>query len=168
MKNKDFIIDFVKKNCFLSNSFGEPTSMLDFARIHSRPTSSSTLSSSLGDSGVVLHLPTRRGWRRFRTQTLLPNGSKTRLLPPAPMLEDLILSCFSFCRISRSELPTSGTRRNSPWRTWRACYWSLPPSRRAKSRPFSAGSWEMSRTLQWRIWGFRVVQVILSLGKKVD
>ncbi|KZV47340.1 scarecrow-like protein 22-like [Dorcoceras hygrometricum] len=38
--------DFFKKNCFLDSSFVEPTSVLDSARISSRPTSSSTLSSS--------------------------------------------------------------------------------------------------------------------------
>ncbi|KAL0339285.1 UNVERIFIED_CONTAM: Scarecrow-like protein 6 [Sesamum angustifolium] len=40
-----------EKNCFVNNSFGEPTSVLDSARISSRPTSSSTLSSSLGGGG---------------------------------------------------------------------------------------------------------------------
>ncbi|PIN09668.1 hypothetical protein CDL12_17752 [Handroanthus impetiginosus] len=57
VKNRTFITDssaalssyFFKKNCFLNNnSFCEPTSVLDSARITSRPTSSSTLSSSHG------------------------------------------------------------------------------------------------------------------------
>ncbi|KAL1548672.1 hypothetical protein AAHA92_16876 [Salvia divinorum] len=51
VKNKDFISDFINKSCFLNSSFGEPTSVLDSARIPSRPTSSSTLSSSLGGGG---------------------------------------------------------------------------------------------------------------------
>ncbi|KAI3444725.1 hypothetical protein Pfo_001390 [Paulownia fortunei] len=59
VKNKTFITDrsaavpsyFFKKNCLLDNSFGEPTSVLDSARISRRPTSSSTLSSSLGGGG---------------------------------------------------------------------------------------------------------------------
>ncbi|GER44871.1 GRAS family transcription factor [Striga asiatica] len=58
--NKKFVSDFApqissdylfQKNCFLnrnSYSFVEPTSVLDSARIPSRPASSSTLSSSLG------------------------------------------------------------------------------------------------------------------------
>ncbi|KAK6120561.1 hypothetical protein DH2020_045692 [Rehmannia glutinosa] len=60
VKNKDFIITdsnqavssyFVKNNCFFnSNSFGEPTSVLD-SRISGGPTSSSTLSSSRGGGG---------------------------------------------------------------------------------------------------------------------
>ncbi|XP_073291304.1 scarecrow-like protein 22 [Primulina huaijiensis] len=43
--------DFFKKNCFLDSSFVEPTSVLDSARISSRPTSSSTLSSSFCGGG---------------------------------------------------------------------------------------------------------------------
>ncbi|XP_075519237.1 uncharacterized protein LOC142553116 [Primulina tabacum] len=43
--------DFFKKNCFLDSGFVEPTSVLDSARISSRPTSSSTLSSSFCGGG---------------------------------------------------------------------------------------------------------------------
>ncbi|KAL3649443.1 hypothetical protein CASFOL_005846 [Castilleja foliolosa] len=58
--NKRFFPDTVpsthlfKKNCNFSinhSNFGEPTSVLDSAKIPSRPTSSSTLSSSLGGGG---------------------------------------------------------------------------------------------------------------------
>ncbi|PIN10750.1 hypothetical protein CDL12_16649 [Handroanthus impetiginosus] len=60
VKNRGFTITdsnpvissyFLKKNCLLNNSFGEPTSVLDSPRIASRPTSSSTLSSSHGGGG---------------------------------------------------------------------------------------------------------------------
>ncbi|KAG8391619.1 hypothetical protein BUALT_Bualt01G0206200 [Buddleja alternifolia] len=49
--NKHFITDFSFFNNNNNSSFGEPTSVLDSARISSRPSSSSTLSSSHGGGG---------------------------------------------------------------------------------------------------------------------
>ncbi|KAH6822986.1 GRAS family transcription factor [Perilla frutescens var. hirtella] len=101
VKNKDFITDFVKKNCFLSNSFGEPTSVLDSARIPSRPTSSSTLSSSLGGGGggaastdtagvaAVSDTNPSPKWQQDSTTATSSNagGPDSELLPVPPSLE---------------------------------------------------------------------------------
>lgn len=108
VKNKDFITDFVRKNCFLSNSFGEPTSVLDSARIPSRPTSSSTLSSSLGGGGgstsgggggaastdtagvaAVSDTNPSPKWQQDSTTATSSNagGADSELLPVPPSLE---------------------------------------------------------------------------------
>ncbi|KAI3449097.1 hypothetical protein Pfo_005762 [Paulownia fortunei] len=109
VKNKAFTITdcspavssyFFKKNCFLSNSFGEPTSVLD-SRIPSGPTSSSTLSSSLGGGGggggstdtarvaaVSDANPTPK-WQQDSTTATSSNagGADSELLPNPPSLE---------------------------------------------------------------------------------
>lgn len=107
VKNRDFITDFVKKSCFLSSSFGEPTSVLDSARIPSRPTSSSTLSSSLGGGGgstgggggaastdtagvaAVSDTNPSPKWQQDSTTATSSNagGADSELLPVPPSLE---------------------------------------------------------------------------------
>ncbi|XP_057807359.1 scarecrow-like protein 6 isoform X1 [Salvia miltiorrhiza] len=102
VKNRDFITDFVRKGCFLSSSFGEPTSVLDSARIPSRPTSSSTLSSSLGGStggggaastdtaGVAAVSDTNPSpkWQQDSTTATSSNaGGGADLLPVLPSLD---------------------------------------------------------------------------------
>ncbi|KAL2234031.1 scarecrow-like protein 6 [Sesamum indicum] len=115
VKNKSFIADssaavssyFSKKNCFLNNSFGEPTSVLDSARISSRPTSSSTLSSSHGGGGgstgggggaastdtagvaAVSDTNPSPKWQQDSTTATSSNagGANSELLPIPPSLE---------------------------------------------------------------------------------
>ncbi|KAL1543387.1 scarecrow-like protein 6 [Salvia divinorum] len=101
VKNRDFITDFVKKGSFLSSGFGEPTSVLDSARIRSRPTSSSTLSSSLGGGGAAASTDTAGvaavsdtnpspKWQQDSTTATSSNAGgapDSDLLPVPPSLE---------------------------------------------------------------------------------
>ncbi|KAG6435651.1 hypothetical protein SASPL_100525 [Salvia splendens] len=85
----DFLVkntDFIKKDCF---SFGEPTSVLDSARI----TSSSTLSSSLGggaaastDTAGVAAVSDAK-WQQDSTTATSSNATYSDLLPVLPSLE---------------------------------------------------------------------------------
>ncbi|KAK6121639.1 hypothetical protein DH2020_044616 [Rehmannia glutinosa] len=89
VKNKDFIITdsnqavssyFVKNNCFFnSNSFGEPTSVLD-SRISGGPTSSSTLSSSRGGGGGAVSTDTAGAGSTTATSSNA-GGADSELLP---------------------------------------------------------------------------------------
>ncbi|KAL0411509.1 UNVERIFIED_CONTAM: Scarecrow-like protein 6 [Sesamum latifolium] len=94
-----------EKNSFVNNSFGEPTSVLDSARISSRPTSSSTLSSSLGGGGggtgggaastdtggvaAVLDTNPSPKWQQDSNTATSSNagGADSELFPVPPSLE---------------------------------------------------------------------------------
>ncbi|KZV49032.1 scarecrow-like protein 22-like [Dorcoceras hygrometricum] len=67
LRNRGFFSDYCNKSYFLNGNCGEPTSVLDSARVPSRPSSSSTLSSSFGGGGG--------------------GGADTELLPVPPSLE---------------------------------------------------------------------------------
>ncbi|XP_042054849.1 scarecrow-like protein 6 [Salvia splendens] len=75
VKNKDFLSDFC-----------EPTSVLDSARIPSRPTSSSTLSSSLGDTAGVAAV-SDTNWHQDSTTATSSNAGPPHsdLLPVPPL-----------------------------------------------------------------------------------
>ncbi|KAL8495567.1 hypothetical protein ACS0TY_019635 [Phlomoides rotata] len=113
VKNRDFFTDsgavisscFVKNNCFSNHSFCEPTSVLDSARISSRPASSSTLSSSHGGGGgrtgggaastdtagvaAVSDTNPSPKWQQDSTTATSSNagGADSELLPVPPSLE---------------------------------------------------------------------------------
>ncbi|KAL1543386.1 scarecrow-like protein 6 [Salvia divinorum] len=96
----DFLVksrDFIEKGCFLSSSFGEPTSVLDSARIPSGPTSSSSLgggaaAASTDTAGVaaVSDANPSPKWQQDSTTATSSNAggpSDSDLLPVPPSLE---------------------------------------------------------------------------------
>ncbi|KAH6765678.1 hypothetical protein C2S52_016661 [Perilla frutescens var. hirtella] len=144
MKNKDFITNFA--HIFLNPVF-----------ISRRQWGGAASTDTAGVATVSDTNPSPK-WQQDSTTATSSNarGPDSELLPVPPSLEIEVADVGNPKKFAMEDLESVLSES------------AVVSSRRAKSRPFSAGSWEMSRTLQWRIWGFRVLQVILSLGKKVD
>ncbi|XP_075488934.1 scarecrow-like protein 6 [Primulina tabacum] len=95
LKNRGFFSDYCNKSHFFNGNCGEPTSVLDSARVPSRPSSSSTLSSSFGGGGgtpgVVAVSDTNPSpiWLHDSTTATSSNagGADRELLPVPPSLE---------------------------------------------------------------------------------
>ncbi|XP_073029032.1 scarecrow-like protein 6 [Primulina eburnea] len=102
LKNRGFFSDNCNKSYFLNGNSGEPTSVLDSARVPSGPSSSSTLSSSFGGGGVgggtstdtagvvaVSHINPSPKWMQNSTTATSSNagGADPELLPVPPSLE---------------------------------------------------------------------------------
>ncbi|XP_073126583.1 scarecrow-like protein 6 [Henckelia pumila] len=102
LRNRGFFSDYCNKSYFFNGDCGEPTSVLDSARVPSRPSSSSTLSSSFGGggggggastdtAGVVAVSDTNPSprWLKDSTTATSSNagGADTQLLPVPPSIE---------------------------------------------------------------------------------